>query len=234
VNGVHDMGGMHGFGPVCPDALEGPFASPWEGRVFGLEMLMGVHHRSNVDRFRFTLEQIPPRDYLRLSYFERWLEALLVQSRDAGVLSEADVASIRSGRVPRASEVASAEGAGADRTETAPALPAAVIPAIFLNANVPDRVESRAPRFAVGDRVRARAMNPETHTRLPRYARGREGVIARDHGDHPLPDANAELAESRSCRLYTVRFSARELWGDRAGAHDCVYLDLFDPYLDAP
>jgi nitrile hydratase len=222
MNGVHDMGGMHGFGPVHPDGDEAPFKSPWEGRIFGLQLLMAVHLQSNTDRFRFTLEQIPPGDYLRLSYFERWLEALLVQSRAASVIDEGDVAAIRNGRVPEG-------GAGASGSL---AIPAAVISSILQNANVPTRSETRAPRFALDERVRARTMNPETHTRLPRYVRGKEGVIIRDHGDHTFPDSNAELAGEAACRLYTVRFAARDLWGDRAGARDTVNLDLFEPYLD--
>ena len=100
MNGIHDMGGMHGFGAVLPDADQAPFHARWEGRVFAMELMMGVHLGANRDRFRFTIEQIPAADYLRMSYFERWFEALLHGCREAELLEEAELRQIRTGEVP--------------------------------------------------------------------------------------------------------------------------------------
>ncbi len=88
------------------------------------------------------------------------------------------------------------------------------------------------PRFAAGDRVRARNINPEGHTRLPRYVRGHVGTIERDHGAHVFPDSNARFAGEAPQTLYTVRFGARELWGEAANPVDQVSLDLWEDYLE--
>jgi nitrile hydratase len=88
------------------------------------------------------------------------------------------------------------------------------------------------PRFKVDDRVRARTINPAGHTRLPRYARGREGQIARDYGVFVFPDAHAHGLGPAPQHLYSVRFAARELWGPAAPAPDAIYLDMWDDYLD--
>jgi nitrile hydratase len=92
--------------------------------------------------------------------------------------------------------------------------------------------EDVPPRFRPGARVRARNIHPAGHTRLPRYARGREGVIERDYGVFLFPDAFAHGEGKKPQHLYNVRFAARELWGPGAGARDSVYLDLWDDYLD--
>ncbi len=87
-------------------------------------------------------------------------------------------------------------------------------------------------KFKPGDAVIARNMHPRGHTRIPRYARGRRGTIDRDHGVFVFPDSNAELAGETPQHVYSVRFSARELWGDDASPHDAIYIDLWDDYLD--
>lgn len=92
--------------------------------------------------------------------------------------------------------------------------------------------EDIAPRFRPGDRVVARTINPPGHTRLPRYARGRRGVVDRDQGVFVFPDTHAMGQGPKPQRLYSVRFNARELWGEAASARDAVYIDLWDDYLD--
>ena len=87
-------------------------------------------------------------------------------------------------------------------------------------------------KFKPGDAVIARNMHSRGHTRIPRYARGRRGIIDRDHGVFVFPDTNAELAGETPQHVYSVRFSARELWGDDASPHDAIYIDLWDDYLD--
>ncbi|HWA59818.1 MAG TPA: SH3-like domain-containing protein, partial [Caulobacteraceae bacterium] len=134
----------------------------------------------------------------------------------AGLISEAEAASGR-------------PDPGARRAEP-PLKPAGVEP--MLSAGSSYVREGPAPRFAAGDTVRARVMNPVGHTRLPRYVRGREGVVTRLHGAHVFPDSNAHFHGEAPQPLYTVRFAARELWGPDAGRRDAVYLDLWEPYLE--
>jgi nitrile hydratase len=90
-----------------------------------------------------------------------------------------------------------------------------------------------APRFKPGDRVKARNINPPGHTRLPRYVRGKKGVIQRDHGVFHLPDARVAGQGDQPQHIYSVRFSARELWGAEAPSKDCLNIDLWDDYLDS-
>ena len=114
-----------------------------------------------------------------------------------------------------------------------PALKPELVAAMALNRNIPSSDDPAVkPRFKVGQRVRARNMNPAGHTRLPRYARGRVGKIDRDHGVHIFPDTNAHGLGEKRQHVYSVKFTARELWGDRASPRDSVYIDLWDDYLE--
>ena len=88
------------------------------------------------------------------------------------------------------------------------------------------------PLFEVSQRVRARNINPTGHTRLPRYARGKTGVIVRDHGVYLFPDSNAHSDGEKRQHVYSVHFAARELWGASASPRDSVHLDLWDDYLE--
>jgi nitrile hydratase len=217
MNGVHDMGGMHGLGPIAPDPDEPLFHAPWEARALALTLAMGAWGRWNLDASRFQREQIPGADYLRMSYYEKWIAGLTELIAAAGLVTREELASGRPapGSAPaspplRAEHVAAALARGAPVSRDAPA----------------------PTRFRPGDPARARNLNPAGHTRLPRYVRGRLGRIERDHGVHVFPDSNAAGFGEAPQRLYQVRFEARELWGPDAGAREAVYLDLWDGYLD--
>jgi nitrile hydratase len=110
--------------------------------------------------------------------------------------------------------------------------PDAVRPALLRGgpANVDIEV---TPKFRPGDRVSVRNEHPTGHTRMPRYCRGRTGVIDRDHGVFVFPDTHALGQGKKPQHCYSVRFPARELWGVQAPAADSVYIDLWDDYLDA-
>jgi hypothetical protein len=193
VNGIHDMGGMDGMGPIEHETNEPVFHAAWEGRIYALtRVLRAGGGRSNLDASRHALELLPPADYLRMSYYERWVARMLGQLVSMGVATPAEV---ESGR---------------------PA-PGAV---------------TATPRFKAGERVRARNINPAGHTRLPRYARGKAGIVVRDHGIFVFPDTNAHFLGEKPQHLYSVRFSGRELWGERASPRDFVHLDMWDDYLD--
>lgn len=218
MNGVHDMGGMHGFGPVQPEPNEPVFHAPWEGRVLALRRAAGAWRRWNIDAGRHTIETLPPADYLRLSYYEKWLESTIKLLLGAGLVTERE---LKTGKRDAAVPVA-----------TAPLTADKVLPAIMAGGPT-SRAIAGKPRFIAGQSVRARDINPVGHTRLPRYVRGRCGTIECDHGAHVFPDANAKFEGERPQFLYTVRFEARALWGEAANPADAVYLDLWESYLDA-
>jgi len=217
MNGVHDMGGMHGLGPIAPEADEPLFHAPWEARALALNLASGAWGRWSIDASRFAREQIPGPRYLQMSYYEKWiagLEALLVNAA-----------------LVTAEELASGRAAPGAAPATAP-LTAAHVAAGIAHGGPTRRETSSPPRLAVGDRVRARNFNPTGHTRLPRYARGRCGVITAHHGAHVFPDANAHDRGECPQHLYQVRFEARELWGPDGDARSAVHLDLWEDYLD--
>lgn len=214
MNGVHDMGGMHGFGPVAPEIDEPVFHHPWEGRVHALNLASPT--RGNIDAGRHRIERLPPADYLRMSYYEKWLARVELLLLEAGFVTEEELASGRADpAAPKATPVRPAD------TVTA----ALTAPYSYVR-------DAGAPAFAVGDRVRALNLNPMGHTRLPRYVRGRVGVIERLHGAHVWPDAHAHGLGEDPHHLYGVTFSARELWGPDAPVRDSVRLDLWEPYLE--
>jgi nitrile hydratase subunit beta len=217
MNGVHDMGGMHGLGPIDPEPDEPLFHEAWEARALALTLAAGAWGRWNLDASRHQRELIPGPDYLRMSYYEKWiagLEGLLVKS---GLVSAEELASGRS-----------APGA----VKATPPLLAERVPAMLAGGGPTLREIDRAPRFGVGDRVRARNLNPTGHIRLPRYARGHVGVVGRSHGAHVFPDAHAHGLGERPQPLYQVRFEAAELWGDAAQGPGAVFIDLWEDYLE--
>ena len=217
MNGVHDMGGMHGFGPVLPEANEPVFHAPWEGRVLGLTRLVGAWRRSNIDAGRHSIELLPPVDYLSFSYYEKWLAALINRMLASGMITPEELASGHK-----------AEGAAV----ASPPITARNVTAVITGGSSYQRDVQANPRFASGDVVRARNIHPEGHTRLPRYVRGHKGTIERDHGAHVFPDSNAHFAGEAPRTLYTVRFTALELWGKAGNPADAVCLDLWEDYLE--
>jgi len=218
MNGVHDMGGMHGMGRIEHEKDEPVFHEPWEGRVYALTRVVRAGGgRQNLDNSRHQIELLPPAEYLRMSYYERWLARLIKQLIANGIATREE---IESGTPAPGS------------SKTTPAVTAAMVPAMVARRNSARRDAAVSPRFKVGQRVRARNINPDGHTRLPRYARGKAGVIARDHGVFLFPDTNAEFLGEKPQHVYSVRFAARELWGERASSRDFIYLDMWDDYLD--
>jgi nitrile hydratase len=217
MNGVHDMGGQHGFGPVVPEPDEPVFHADWERRAFALALAMGATGTWNLDGSRFARESIPPARYLASSYYEIWLGALEHQLEEHGLVSPAE---LEAGR-------ALAPATPVERT-----LAAADVPATLGRGGPTLRDAQRPARFAAGDRVRARTMHPETHTRLPRYVRGHVGTVEHVRGPHVFPDTHAHGLGEQPQWLYTVSFDARELWGEAADPTVRVSTDAFEPYLE--
>ncbi len=217
MNGVHDMGGLQDFGPVRVEKNEPVFHADWERRIYGIDRSLRAHGKWNLDAWRFEIESLPPVDYLRMTYYERWLQINCQLAVKHGLLTVSELASGKS-------------DPGADKYK--PAL-TEEIAMRKKGRSIPSSFDpSVAPRFEVGQRVRARNINPATHTRLPRYARGKVGLIALDHGVYLLPDSNAHFKGEKRQHVYSVSFSAREIWGQQAPEKDTLRLDLWDDHLE--
>jgi nitrile hydratase len=217
MNGVHDMGGQQGMGPLEFEKNEPVFHAPWEGRIYALNRAIRAWRKWSLDTDRHALELMPPVDYLRMSYYERWLHRLEAQLVQYGLVSKTE---IDSGKAAPGS------------AKSTPALTLATSDR-WLTRGIASREEPGVrPLFKVRQRVRARNINPTGHTRLPRYARGKIGVIVRDHGVYLFPDTNAHFQGEKRQHVYSVRFAARELWGEDASPRDSVHLDLWDDYLE--
>lgn len=217
MDGVHDMGGMHGFGPVDVDD-EAQFHHDWERIVFGIDRVLRSKGVYNIDEKRHSIERLDPAVYLTDTYFERWLDAMTMVLEERGILG-ADELDARVASGPQSTEPPADEDDVA-----ADALAAFASDAAF------DR-EPQEPRFAAGDPVRVRNIHPEGHTRCPRYVRRARGRVERVRGTYVLPDANAH-GEERAEPLYVVGFDGTELWGDESES-DEVYVDLWESYLEA-
>jgi nitrile hydratase subunit beta len=217
MNGVHDMGGMQDFGPVEREQNEPVFQAPWEGRVFAINQAAGAWRKWSVDAWRHKIESLPPADYLRMSYYEKWCAAVGELLADSGLVARAE---IESGRP------------APDSIKSVPPLTAAQVPSMRRSGALAKRDVKIESRFLSGQWVRARNINPVGHTRLPRYARGKLGVIRANHGVYVFPDTSAHALGENPQHVYSVRFTARELWGDQASPRDSVYIDLWDDYLE--
>jgi nitrile hydratase subunit beta len=218
MNGVHDLGGMHGFGPVIREHDEPVFHSEWEKRVFGMTLTAMGRRVCNVDEFRRAIEHMPPASYLAASYYEKWLHALEALLVEKAVVTREELASGRAAAAESATAAESPDGGAVDSFDSS---------AVKLRFN-----KSYKPGFKVGDRVVARNFNPEHHTRLPRYARGKRGVIRYDHGVFVFPDTHAYGQGGKPQHVYTVAFEARELWGADQNQRAPVYLDCWEDYLE--
>jgi nitrile hydratase subunit beta len=213
MNGIHDMGGMQDMGPMRIERNEPLFHAPWERRMFALFIALDAPWPI----LRSQIDMIPPADYLRISYYEKWLAAIGPVVTKTGMVTPSEL------------ESGTAVGAADKKWHVLSATEVATW-------TMPDTDQSAKPavnaKFHVGQRVRARNMNPVGHTRLPRYTRGKTGTIGRDQGVDAFPDDVAQGLGEKLQHVYCVRFAARELWGDQANDRDSVYVDLWEDYLE--
>lgn len=216
MNGVHDMGGMHGFGKVEPESDEPPFHAEWEGRVLGLVRGLLFTRTWNIDIFRFTQERLPARVYLDVSYYHRWLLSITQSALDYGLVERDELAAGHALHPAKTVE----------RTMKLSDAHVAYVRGPF------GRTPQAEPRFKPGDRVRTRNINPLGHTRLPRYARDKEGRVEAIRGCHVYPDSKAAGKGDDPQWLYTVAFTGREVWGEQADPSLSVSIDAFEPYLE--
>ena len=213
-NSIHDMGGMHGFGPVEPEVNEPVFHADWEGRVYALQRAMGATGLWTIDGGRASLENLPPLDYLAASYYKRWFLGLERRVVTHGLVGEDEIAD---GHALR-------PGIRLNRKLT-------LHDAKVVSYPHYDRSAPGPARFKAGDSVRTRNIHPATHTRLPLYTRGKLGEVEAVRGCHVFPDTAALGAGENPQWLYTVVFAGRELWGEEADPAVKVSIEAFEPYL---
>ncbi|HEX4410871.1 MAG TPA: nitrile hydratase subunit beta [Xanthobacteraceae bacterium] len=216
MNSIHDMGGMHGFGKVEPEPNEPVFHSEWEGRCLALNRAMGYTGIWTIDQTRAGIEELTPDVYLVSSYYKKWalrLENIVVS------FGLADADEIAAGHALRPGKTLKRKLMAADVANT-------------LSRGSYTRPAQAPARFKAGDRVRTKNIHPETHTRLPRYARDKIGVVEAIRGCHVYPDAAAIGQGDDPQWLYTVLFDGRELWGESAEPSLQVSIEAFEPYLE--
>lgn len=217
MDGAHDMGGVKGFGRVEPEPDEPVFHAGWERRAFALTLAMARPGGWNIDMSRYARENRPHADYLSKSYYELWLAGLERLMIERDLVSADEIAQGRSLTAPKRNlSVLTADGVGA-----------------MLHRGGPTERDPAAPaRYAIGDRVRMKNINPPTHTRLPRYVRGHVGTIELLHGCHVFPDTNALGQGENPQWLYTVSFAGTELWGADGDPTTKVSVDAWESYLE--
>ena len=220
MDGIHDLGGMDGFGPVETEADEPVFHEPWEGWTYSLQVAGMGTGAFNIDEFRHAIERLPPGEYLESSYYERWLAAVEQLFVENGVLDPASI---------DAMEAALSSGEATFPDDPGVDAYGRIAAGLRENFDV-DRPEQE-PAFAVGDRVRVRNRHPEGHTRCPRYVRRAEGVVEAVRGTEVVPDSRAHGGDDAE-PVYNVRFPAEELWGEEEAEGGGVHLDLWERYLE--
>ena len=221
MNGAHDLGGMHGFGPVEIERDEPVFHHEWEARVFALNLAAGFAAKWNIDQGRFARELMPPAEYLATGYYEHWLFGLEKLLHDRKLVDHREVAARQEDPKSPAAPVSGLR-----------ALPASQVEDALRRSRTSKSDADVAPRHKLGDHVIAKNINPLGHTRLPRYARGKRGEVVLDHGVWVFPDSAGNGLGPKPQHCYSVRFTARELWGDAAPARDTVHIDLWDDHLE--
>ena len=221
---IHDMGGRFGDGPVPREENETRvFATGWHARALALTVAAGALGKWNIDASRHGRERLPPADYARYGYYEKWLAGLAKMLVERGIATAEEIAAGRS-------------LAPAPDGLTAKCLAAARVVPALRSGGPSARSSTAGPAFAIGSRVRTRPIaENETvaggHTRLPAYAAGRPGTVVLHHGAHVFPDSNAHFHGEAPQHLYTVNFAATDLWQHAESAGDEMRLDLWESYL---
>jgi nitrile hydratase len=217
MNGAQDMGGVHGFGPVTPEQNEPVFHAEWEKRAFALTLAMGTPGGWNIDMARFSRENRQPAEYLSMSYYQLWFAGLETLLKERDLISDDEIVVGHSLHPPK---------------PVARSLSPGDVAQVLYRGGPTERETNTKARFKAGDRVRAKNINPLTHTRLPCYVRGHQGTIERVIGCHVFPDSNARGAGENPQWLYTVRFDGHELWGPDGDPSVSVSVDAWEPYLE--
>ena len=206
MDGIHDLGGVQGLGPVVHSPVEPVFPERWQAVARALMEVVAGAVEASGGEFRHSIERMEPGHYLTSSYYEHWLTAAASLAVEHGLVTRAELEARAGGRFPL----------------SGPVLAPPVVDA------GPDVGEAR---FGVGDRVRVRQWHPPGHTRCPGYVRGKAGAVVRVDGTHSVPDVEAHGTARRYEPTYSVRFDAADLWQDgQRGVW--VHVDLWHSYLE--
>jgi nitrile hydratase beta subunit len=222
MNGIHDLGGMHGFGPVVREENEPAFHASWERTVVGLQQATRIQRLFNVDEFRRGIEQMEPVHYLQTSYYERWIYSIEANLVEKGVLTTEEIER-------RSNELAVQPERSARHDN--PELVQRVLGRPRSPRPVPNDA-AMAARFKIGDHIVTRNDHPVGHTRIPRYVRDKRGTIDRLQGVQTFPDSNAHGLGQHPQMVYSVRFTGAELWGNSAEPGQSLNIDLWESYLE--
>jgi nitrile hydratase len=217
MNGPHDLGGQHGLGPIAPEKDEPYFHAEWERRALGITLSCGAFGAWTLDESRHARESLPPATYLSASYYEIWIRALEALLKRHGFITQAELDKghmLQKGREPKR------------------VLKGDMVAGVLVKGGPCDRPVDQPPRFAAGETVRTKNFNPVTHTRLPRYARAKLGVVEAVQGSFVFPDDNAHGRGENPQWLYTVVFDAGEIWGEGADPTLTVSIDAWESYLE--
>ena len=216
MSGIHDMGGVPGYGRVEPEEDEPVFHSEWEGRIFGLVISV----KDGLSRPR--LESLDPDEYLS-GYYRRWMLALERGLIERGLLSAEELEA-------RTDYFHNHPGASPTRNVD-PALTERVRTDMYRQRQV-RKEAAQPPAFEVGDRVRARRIRHGGHTRLPGNVQGKRGVVSAIYAAYDVPDENSGDEVAPAQHLYSVRFEGPEVWGASAESGTALYIDMWEGYLD--
>ena len=208
MDGIHDLGGIEGFGPITVADDEPVFHREWERRMWGVAMSTFMAGLSNGGQFRHSIERMDAVHYLTSAYYEHWFTGIATRAVEEGLIALGDLEARAGGAVP---------------------LSRPVHPDAVAHADLASR--ERTPDFRPGDEVRVVDLHTRGHTRCPRYVRGRRGNVVRVDRAASVPDLEAHSDRRESEPIYCVRFSASELWG--ANDNAAVHVDLWARYLEA-
>jgi len=217
MNNIHDMGGFTQFGPIPRESDEPVFHADWERKVFAMN-IASLAFLGPVDRARHAVERMSTLEYLNSSYYERWLRGIEIMGKDLGYLTDEEIAA----------------GKEINHKDMPHPPPDANMIEGLARGGVPATREDgrQNPVFNVGDRVRVKVLETKGHNRATNYVKGKVGVISKHNGSHILPDTHAHDLGENAQPLYSVRFEAQTLWGKNVTRKDCVYIDLWEDYLE--
>ncbi|MBY4130199.1 nitrile hydratase subunit beta [Rhodococcus fascians] len=222
MDGIHDLGGRAGLGPISPEKDEPVFHSDWERSVLVMFPALAMAGAFNLDSFRSGMEQIPPHEYLMSQYYEHWMHSMVHWGSEAGIFDPEEL--------DRRTREFLDNPDQKPPTRQDPEMVAALEALIASGADYRRPVDKPA-QFAIGDTVVVRADASTTHTRRASYIRGRTGRVSAAHGAYVFPDTNASGVGEQPEHLYTVEFTAGELWSDSAEPETVNYFDVWEPYL---
>ena len=226
MDGIHDLGGRQGHGPVVHPDDEPVFGSDWERSVLTMFPAMAVAGAFNLDGFRSGMEQIPAAEYLTSRYYEHWMHSMVLHGVDVGIFDLDDLEQRTQHYLDNPGE----EAPQATKPELVE-----ILKQLIPHGDDYGREVDADPEYQIGDTVRVKADASTTHTRRAGYVRGHVGVITHAHGAYVFPDTHATDGREDPHHLYTVRFTSEELWGPDAGSvNTVVHIDLWEPYLTTP